>query len=143
MNSASVLPNKPLFQSPLTVEEMRAELYRLHEEVRNLVSENNNLKTRLSKALEQKDADLLLEQAEEFQNLFMHYESKLLELCSRGRKQMGVLHLLNDTLAPLCAKVQETVQHLSNELHSLHQHMESTRNAFGAQFSPADEHPVN
>ena len=139
MNSASVLTDMPQSPAPSTVQEMNSELHRLQNEVRNLVSENNTLKTRLSKALEHKDAGLLLDEAEEFHNLFMYYESKLLELCANSRMQMGMLHQLNDSPNSVCAKVREMVNQVSRELCCLHQQIEITRNAFGAQFNPSEE----
>ncbi len=143
MNSAPVIPETPTSAAAQTAEEIGTELLHLYDKIRNLISENNNLKTRLSKALEHKDADLLLEQAEDFQNIFLQYENKLLELCKGSRRQIGMMDQLTVNLAPLCTKVKESVQQLAEELHYLHQQIEQTRDAFGAQFSIPDEEAIN
>ena len=104
------------------------------DRIRDLMGDNNNLKTWLSSLLEREDAEPLLEEAEEFQNLFMSYEEQLMNLCARSRRQLVRLLQMTDSFNPQYNRVSETQQELSRILLELDGKIRHTRNAFELRF---------
>jgi hypothetical protein len=84
--------------------------------------------------LDREDAEPLLEEAEEFQNLFMTYEEQLMNLCARSRRQLVRLLQMTDSFNPQYKRVSETQQELSRILLELDGKIRHTRNAFELRF---------
>jgi hypothetical protein len=110
------------------------DIYLFRNRIRDLMGDNNNLKTRLSSLLDREDAEPLLEEAEEFQNLFMTYEEQLMNLCARSRRQLVRLLQMTDSFNPQYKRVSETQQELSRILLELDGKIRHTRNAFELRF---------